>query len=109
MTVIASLWISSRVIFPVLRKLSWRAKGAKTAKSSRNDQLLLHQEFNSVRNTVLQDPSRHRQKTPQDYTTPEHGQIGGMTLSCFKPVLAESSKTARFNDLFREAENGQNC
>ena len=93
MTVLTGLLTSSRVIIPVLRKLTWRDKPPLSAQNPQNDQLILCQEFNSLTNIKHQDPLRERQNTPVDYSTPEEGRILGTESPGFSGVSGKSGKT----------------
>jgi len=91
------LLCSSRVLFLLLRNLTWRKKRRKRGQNPHIDQLILQQEFNSLRISECQDPLREAQKTLQDYTSLFNGRIGGKTLSCQSRLSAKSVKTVRFN------------
>jgi len=53
-----------------------------------------------------EDPSRQRQKAPQDYSSPEHGVTSWNVSAGYTGVSEKSVKTVRFN---QKVKNVQNC
>ena len=82
-----------RVIFSVLKKVTWRAELPETLITRHNDQLIAHQESLFLSVLECQDLLREAQNTVVDYSTPEQHRIFSTAWSTFLPCFGKRCKT----------------